>query len=266
MQTSCRSRRSSREIEIDRLTDETVKQLGQRVRDARRRRRLTQGQLGEVVGLSQSEISRLEVGRGHGTPIGTWLALATAINLMPRFDLARDPRAEPVDAGHLQVQELLLRLATTTGRRGRFELPISRGDPSLSVDVFVRDDPNRLLIVEEAWNSIRDIGAGARSFQSKVALAEDLGVAIGGESPFRARGVWVVRATHANRELLARYPEVFGRLFPGSSGRWAEALETGSPPPDEPGLVWCDVNATRVCPWRRRYSTVTPARSSSGSG
>jgi transcriptional regulator with XRE-family HTH domain len=147
MDTSSRARRSSLEIEIDRAAGETVRRLGVRVRDARRRRRLTQTQLGDLLELSQSEISRLELGHGHGAPIATWLAIAAALELTPRFDLARDPQAEPVDAGHLAVQELLLRLALATERRGRFELPVGRGDLSLSVDVFVRDDRHRLLMV-----------------------------------------------------------------------------------------------------------------------
>ena len=265
METISRSRRSGREIEVDRITDETVRRLGQRIRDARRRRRLTQAQLGDAVDFSQSEISRLELGRGHGTSIATWLALAAVLDLAPRFDLTRDPQAEPIDAGHLKVQELLLRLASATDRPGSFELLVGRGDPSLSVDVFVRDDRNRQLIVEEAWNSIRDIGAGARSFQRKLTLASELAIAIGGERPYAVRGVWIVRATRHNRALVARYPEVFERLLPGSSAGWVRALTTGAPPPLDPGLVWCDLAATRVFPWRR-HSTTTPARFSSGFG
>jgi hypothetical protein len=63
--------------------------------------------------------------------------------------------------------------------------------------------------------------------------------------------VWVVRATARNRALVARYPEVFGRAFPGSSRRWLEALTAGAAPPDEPGLIWSDVAGTRLFAWRR---------------
>src|SRR4029079_3385105 len=100
--------------------------------------------------------------------------------------------------------------------------------------VFVRDDARRMLIVEEAWNSIRDIGGGARSFQRKIALAEDVGVAIGGEAPYVPRGVWAVRATRGNRALVARFPEVLARFFPGSSRHWVDAILSGSEPPAEP--------------------------------
>jgi transcriptional regulator with XRE-family HTH domain len=269
MEPARSTRRTDLEIDMDRAAAQVVDRFGREIRAARRRRRLTQAQLGALVGLSQSEISRLELGEGAGAPIGVWLAIAAVLGLQPRFELARDPREEPVDAGHLAVQELLLGRARAIGATGRFELPIGSSDPSLSVDVFVRDDRRRRLIVEEAWNSIRDIGASARSFQRKVAVARDLGIAIGGDNPYMVHGVWVVRGTRRNRELVASYPEVFARFFPGSSAQWVAALETGSPAPSEPGLVWTDLRATRLFAWRRRepaYSTTTPVRSSSGSG
>jgi transcriptional regulator with XRE-family HTH domain len=268
MEAARNPRRTDIEIDIGRAAAQVVDRLGREIRAARRRRRQTQAQLGALVGLSQSEISRIELGQGAGAPIGVWLAIAAVLGLHPRFELARDPREEPVDAGHLAVQELLLGQARAIGATGQFELPIGSSDPSLSVDVFVRDDRRRRLIVEEAWNSIGDIGASARSFQRKIALAREVALALGGDQPYKVHGVWVVRATRRNRELVASYPEVFTRFFPGSSALWVAALETGSPAPPQPGLVWTDIRATRLFAWRRQvaYSTTTPVRSSSGSG
>jgi transcriptional regulator with XRE-family HTH domain len=227
---------------------------------------MTQAQLGREVGLSQSEVSRIELGFGSGAPIRVWLALAAVLGLHARFELGRDPQEDAVDAGHLAIQELLLRFAAVTACSGTFELPIHASDPARSVDVFVRDDNRRRLIVEEAWNSMGDIGAGARSFDRKLAAAEELAIALGGERPYAVRGLWIVRATARNRALVARYPEVFARRFPGSSRAWMRAITTGTPAPIEPGLIWCDVAATRLLEWRRPYSTTTPVRSSGAGG
>jgi hypothetical protein len=66
-----------------------------------------------------------------------------------------------------------------------------------------------------------------------------------------------VRDVERNRQLIARYPELFASTFPGSSARWARALSdppgpTGRPdPPAELGLVWCDARATRLYAWRK---------------
>jgi transcriptional regulator with XRE-family HTH domain len=246
-----RVRRSTRQLELDRESDEVLRQLGRTIRSARNRRRLTQAELGRRAGISQSEISRIELGFGHGVRVETWLALAHALGLRATFALARDWQEAAVDAGHLAIQELLLRLARSTGCRGSFELPIRPNDPARSIDVFVRDDLRRRLLVEEAWNTFGDVGAGARSFDRKLAAARDLAVAIGGDRPYLVAGVWVVRSTKRNRALVARYPEVFARRFPGSSAQWARTLTSGEPPPADPGLVWCDARATLVHAWRR---------------
>ena len=247
-------RRSSRELEVERITDETARRLGAVIRSARKRRGLTQRSVAIQAGISQSEVSRIELGLGRSVSLLTWLALADALGLRPRFELARDWQEEPADAGHLAIQELLLRLARSTGCHGTFELPISPDDPSRSIDVFVRDDERRRLIVEEAWNSFGDMGSGARSFDRKLAAARDLAIATGGDRPYDVGGVWVVRATRRNRTLVARYPEIFARRFPGSSAGWVATLTKGLEPPPEPGLVWCDIRATEIRAWRRRRS------------
>jgi len=85
--------------------------------------------------------------------------------------------------------------------------------------------------------------------------------AVGDERPHRIAGCWVVRDVERNRRLIARYPELFGTRFPGSSASWVRALggATGdsatprSAPPEELGLVWCDARATRVFAWRRSH-------------
>ena len=145
----------------------------------------------------------------------------------------------------------MLRLGRTAGYARSFELPSRPSDPWHSTDVGLRDDRRRLLILVECWNTIGDIGAAARSTTRKLAEAEELAVAAGGERPFTVRGVWVVRATARNRALLARYPEVFAARFPGSSRRWVEALTTGAEPPKDPAIVWSDVATTRIFAWRR---------------
>jgi hypothetical protein len=106
-------------------------------------------------------------------------------------------------------------------------------------------------VLAECWNTIGDIGAAARSSERKRADAEALAAARWGEAPAAVGVVWVVRATARNRALVARYPEVFAARFPGSSAGWVRALTEGAAPPDEPGLVWCDVAATRLFAWRR---------------
>ncbi len=198
-------------------------------------------------------VSRLERGFGGGLTLDSWQRVALALGRPLRVELTRGADDTPVDAGHLVVQELLLRLARETGRDRRFELATRPADPARSVDVCIRDDRHRVLILAEAWNRLDDIGGAARSTARKVSDAADLAAAIGAdEGPYRVAAVWVLRATARNRGLARRYPDVFATRFPGSSHHWVGALATGGVPPTEPGLVWSDLAGTRLSAWRRR--------------
>lgn len=196
-------------------------------------------------------VKRMESGRGSAIPGHRWHAVALALDTMHLTAFARDQHEEPADAGHLAIQELLLRLGAAQGFDKSVELPTRSADPSRSIDVSLRNDRRRVLMVLEAWNLFGDIGAGKRSFHRKLAEADALAVAAWGTQPYRVAGCWVVRATRRNRALIARYPQVFATAFPGSSRGWVAALTDGADPPLEPGLVWCDVACTRIYAWRR---------------
>jgi transcriptional regulator with XRE-family HTH domain len=228
--------------------------LGAAVRQRRRRRGWTQRHLGALIGLHHSRISQVELGGGGSLTLRDWTALADALDAAFFIKLSRDREDEPADAGHLRMQELLLRLGREAGVARLFELPTRPADPTRSVDVGLRDDRRRTLILLEAWNTIADIGAAARSTARKLAEAEALATALGGDgAPYRVAGCWVVRASPANRGLLARYPEVFAARFPGSSAGWARAISIGAERPADPGLVWCDPSRPgTVFAWRRR--------------
>src|SRR5687767_2241526 len=156
-------RRSELAAEATRRNREQTARLGGRIREARARRRTTQQQLGERVGLSRSAISAIERGLGAGHTLDTWQRLAVALDIRLTIDLARDPIEEPIDAGHLRIQELVLRLGRAAGYRGSFELATRPGDPGRSADVGLRDDQRRRLTFVECWNTIGDLGAAARS-------------------------------------------------------------------------------------------------------
>jgi transcriptional regulator with XRE-family HTH domain len=241
-------RRSAAAIAAAGDADEIRRAIGRSVAAARRRRGWTQAELGVRVGTSQSAVSRLE----RGIPpleVDGLVMIGRALSLAVRIELGRDPHQGPADAGHLAIQELLVRLARAISGAALVELPLGSGDATRSVDVCVHRRALRELIVEEAWNSIRDVGAGLRSFDRKLALAAEAAAAFA-RPPSLVTGVWIVRATRANRDLLATYPALFAARFPGSSRGWVRALVAGAPAPREPGLVLCDLRATRLFEWR----------------
>jgi transcriptional regulator with XRE-family HTH domain len=231
---------------------EQLARLGATIRDMRRRRRLTQAALGTRIGLSQSAVSRLERGLGGGMTLDAWQRIALAVGTHLQVSLPRDALQEPIDAGHLAVQELVLRLGRPAGYRGLVELATRQVEPWRAIDVALVDDVRRRLTVVECWNSMGDVGAAARASNRKLAEVVAMAAARWGEQAHAVGLVWVVRATRRNRSLVARYPEVFRARFPGSSAGWVRALTTGADLPSEPGLVWASVDGSRLFPWRRR--------------
>jgi len=122
-------------IDAERANREQLVRFGLDVRDARVRRRLTQAQLGDLVHLSQSAISRLERGHGGGMTLDALQRVALALGLTLRVTLSRDPLSDTADAGHLGMQELILRLGRRAGYAGSFELPTRPAEPLRSADV-----------------------------------------------------------------------------------------------------------------------------------
>ena len=193
--------------------------------------------------------------------LDAWQRIGLALDRPLRIELSRDAREEPADAGHLAIQELVMRVGRGAGFQRTFELPTRPANPTHATDVGLRDDRGRRLILVECWNSIGDVGAAVRSTNRKRVEAEDLAAVVGAArpmpggpdpgEPYTVATVWVVRATRRNRDLVARYPELFASQFTGSSRAWMQALTTGSAPPSDLGLVWCDVRATRLYAWRR---------------
>jgi transcriptional regulator with XRE-family HTH domain len=249
-------RASSLSAQAGRQLQPLLTREGAKIRRARHRRRWTQRELARRVGTTQPTISKIERGVGGRLSLQLWQQVATLVGLPLDLTLGRDALEEPLDAGHLGIQELILRLGRMigrlTGRRRTFELPTKPANPSLSTDVGLTDDANRQLLQVECVNTFGNINAAVRSTDRKRAEAEALAISIGHGQPYTVHQCWVVRATRRNRALLARYPELFAARFTGSSRAWVDALTKGTPPPTELGLVWCDVGATRIFEWRPR--------------
>ncbi len=209
-------------------------------------------ELGRRVGLAQSTISQIERGEGGTLALATWQRMALALGVTFDVVLGRDALEPPGDAGHLAIQELVLRWARPTGYDRSFELATKPADPSRSTDIGLRDDRQRRLVQVECWNRFGSINASLRATDRKRAEAELLAIAIGHGDAYSVHVCWVIRATRRNRALVAQYPEIFAIRFSGSSRAWIRALSTGTPPPDELGLVWSDVGTTRLFEWRPR--------------
>jgi transcriptional regulator with XRE-family HTH domain len=231
-----RSRRSARTIGA-REANAIAANLGRELLRTRHRRRLTQAELGDRVGVSQAEISGLEAGSGARTSIETWVAIGIALDRPIAVSFSRDVSEPLQDAGHLAAQELVLRLATAAGSRGTFEAAANRINPMHSTDVRL-DRADGMTILIEIWNRLDDLGAAVRSSDRKLADLTSSG------SP--AASCWLLVDTAANRAIVRRYPAIFRARFPGSSVGWVRAISSGAVCPRRPGVACVDVRSGRL--------------------
>jgi transcriptional regulator with XRE-family HTH domain len=252
-----RHRRTSFEVDGTIEASAIAGTLGRELRATAKRRRLTQAALGRRVGLSAARIGEIQRGKGARASLETWIKLGKAVGRPLAVSLSRD--IEPVaprDAGHLAAQEIVLGLARRQGRQADFESASRPADPARSIDVALRDDTSRALIIVEIWNRLDDLGAAARSTSRKAVDAEGLALlASQTRAPYRVALCWLFVDTTANRALVARYPEILKSRFPGSSLAWARCLVDGSPPPMRPGIAWIDPRSGRIMPMRVRSRT-----------
>ena len=249
-----RRRRTTVEILGTREARAIAGSLGHELRLSLKRRHLTHAQIGERVGISRPRISELVRGDGASAPLTVWVRLGLAIDRPLAVSFSRSLDAhEPRDAGHLAAQELVLRLVRQAGRRADFESPSRPTDPSRSIDVAIRDDRARTIVIVEIWNRLDDLGAAARASSRKVSEAESHSTATARDGhPYRVAMCWLLVDTSANRRLVGRYPEIMRSRFPGSSVAWARCMVEGATPPHESGCAWIDPRSNRVLPLRLR--------------
>lgn len=140
------------------------------------------------------------------------------------------------------------------GWRARAEAPIDR-DParSRSADVLLERHRGRLVehLFVDIWDWFDDVGSSLRAYERALARVERYAIATlapeASAEDVRVSGLWVVRATTRNRQLLADHRHLFRARFPGSSGRSLKALtDPATHYPQESAWLWVSVSAERL--------------------
>ena len=226
-----------------------AQQLGTALRVRRAELRLTQTELGARVGISQRHVSVLEGGRASSASLEIWVRAAVGSGVrLAAFMEGASGASEPRDTHHLAGQNVCIATSRPGGWEGTPEYLLP-GDPfPRSIDVLLTRITRKEIAVIEVWDLITDGGAAMRSLERKVATVRDRH---GDE--WRVQGVFIIRATRRNRDLVAKFREVFAGRFPASAMAWLEALRNpDAPMPDAPGLLWVDLDGTRLLPSRLR--------------
>lgn len=240
-------RRATRARLAGRIRGEDVaRRLGIGLREARRERRLRQVDVAAAAGIAQSYVSKMERGQGVAASLTTWASAGEAVGLRLAAFFEQAPGASrPRDYEHLKRQELVIRTARAGGWRAMPELAIDpRSVRSRSVDVLLRRGDE--IAVVEVWDLLDDVGGALRGLDAKVAT-----VALA-HPDATVRGVFVLRRTTRNRQLLREFAALFATKLPGDGGILLRALGDRNrrlPPSD--CLLWTDVAGLRLVAPRR---------------
>jgi transcriptional regulator with XRE-family HTH domain len=252
------ARRASAQARVGRIRAKAVAaRLGVGLRDARLATHMTQSQLADRAGVSQAWVSLIERGQGQAASVETWSILAASVGVQFVGFLEGIPGSErPRDMEHLRRQNALIEIAQRGGWTALPELAIDRSSTrSRSVDVGLVRPAGREAVVSEIWDWFDDVGAGFRGLDGKLATLRSEFAAeaeTSDEGPWTVRGLYIVRDTRRNHQVVGELASLFAARFRGSSTGWLAALtDPAAPIPDGDGFLWptadgASLRATRI--------------------
>lgn len=188
--------------------------IARELRLAREQAGLSQDAAGRAVGLSGSQIGRIERGEIRGLTIDQVCRASAAVGM--RSVLRLYPDDDPIrDAGQLRLLERF-RERVSTAARWRGELPVSRAGDLRSWDAALDYPTARDAI--EAETRIRDAQAVARRTLTKLR-----------DDPTVSHVILLVADTNANRRAIEAATPLLRAEFPLDSRAAFRAVGRGEP-------------------------------------
>jgi transcriptional regulator with XRE-family HTH domain len=214
--------------------------LGARARRARLAAHRTQRDVAMEAGVSQSSVSRIELGRGANVPLATWERVAAAVGL--EFDAVFRPALErPDHAIQMRCHRMVADLA---GQGAWSAWTISTpDDPAHTETILERQERHEVAIVR-AWDVLGDVETAIEDVKRRL----DQERRTRGDA-WRVNGAVVVAATGENRRRLTETGLPVARAFSLRGDDWLAALgRFRVPMPDELGMIWTDERMERLRP------------------
>ena len=189
-------------------------QIGRELRVARYRAGMTQTVVGARVGRSGSWISLIEAGRIRGVALSELMAIAAAVGLKLYVNAYPGGR-RPLDAPQLELLKAFNARLHPSWRR-ELEKGMPHAGDLRAVDELI--EMGGCTCAVEAITRFADVQAQVRSARAKQ---RDLQA---------TRLVLLVKASHANRRMLAEAADIVRHAFPIATRRALQALAAGEDP------------------------------------
>ncbi len=204
--------------------------VGRQVAEVRRAIRWTQADLGRVVGVTQSVISDIELGRQADLSLRRAEALLDAMGARLRISIDPPRVAEALqrDLVHVHCSAFVARRMRAAGWDTRAEVEVG-GDRSRGwIDLLAYQETRRSLLVIEIKTEIRDVGDLERALSWYEREAWAAGRRQGWQ-PRRVGSAVLLLATAENDRLAHSLRSVLADRFPCRAAALTELLASGEP-------------------------------------
>jgi transcriptional regulator with XRE-family HTH domain len=213
----------------------TTSAVGERLRRERHARRRSRQSVGDVIGVSQSTVGRMERGEGDGIAVRRWAAAADALDLRLVVGL-KDGASSGATGERVLTPALIERLAKGGGWEATAADPwmvvLDRSQRQERLVVYLCDQPVEILDAADT---------DARVRRMLVALPP---------RGWRRGSLIVVRAELRDRYRAMDWMADDLLAFQTTGTRMMAALRGQRVRmPDDDALVWCDEHAKRLIPF-----------------
>jgi transcriptional regulator with XRE-family HTH domain len=231
--------------EAERRARAIVRSVGDEFRVAREDANLSQRQVAQAAGLSQSHLAEIEAGT---TEPSISMIVAVAAALGGDASLRFFPGTGPTLRDRIQAPMVEAVLRILHPRWSRFpELPVRHPVKGV-IDLVLVDPAASLLVATEFHSQLRRL-------EQQIRWARDKADALGStsigklalrseEQPITSR-LLVLRSTRATRSLATEFESTLAAAYPASTSDVVASLTGDSPWPGA-GIVWVRLDGRRT--------------------
>ena len=209
------------------------RRVGRVVREVRIRRGWRQCDLAAAAFVSQTVISRIELGRLEQVSLQRLRAVGAALDIALSIDAwwRAGDIDRLVDRGHAALVEHVVGELQAHGWLTRVEVTFNHFGERGSADIVAWHPTTRILLIVEVKTRIGDVQATASAFERKVRILPEILAREEGWDAVAVGRLLVVADTHAARSLIREHQRIFDSTWPertAATRRWLRRPTTSA--------------------------------------
>ena len=224
--------------------------LGRELRRARHAIGKRQHDVGAEIGVSQSVVSRMELGRGGGMSVDLWAAAAAAVDRRVAVDMVEaraDVAVRETPARSRACHELVADMARRGGWTAVTTIHAALSDAD-SETILVRDTGTyrrpREVAVVRVWDEVTRVERSIETIRASLSREVRLH---GSDSAVSA--LVVIPSSRSNRRRISESRPTLAAAFPALGRDWFSALVNARRPmPAAAGILWAFARCDRLRP------------------